>query len=164
VARAGDFVSVATWAMLAGACSGMFSGAIFAEVSGRVGDGQQGRALGWVMTGQSLTLLVGVPLAAWLGSYIGWRGVNLCVGVLAAAAAISLLLTSSRQAGNGRAPGVAAPSRRSVLSGPVLRLLSMGIAERVCYGLTAVYYETCARVVGLGQDLMVVADIGGHEA
>jgi DHA1 family inner membrane transport protein len=94
------------------------------------------------MTGQSLTLLVGVPLAAWLGSYIGWRGVNLCVGVLAAAAAISLLLTSSRQAGNGRAPGVAAPSLRSVLSGPVLRLLSMGIAERVCYGLTAVYYAT----------------------
>ena len=142
VATAGSFVAVACWAMLAGACSGMFSGAIFAEVSSRAGDGQQGRALGWVMSGQSLTLLVGVPLAAWVGAYIGWRGVNLCVGVLAAGAAVSLLLTSQKGAGHGRAPGVAAPSLRSAMSGPVLRLLSMGIAERVCYGLTAVYYAT----------------------
>ena len=146
VAQAGDFVSVAAWAMLAGACSGMFAGAIFAEVSERASDGQQGRALGWVMSGQSLTLLVGVPLAAWVGSYIGWRGVNLCVGALAAAAAVSLMLTSARRAEPGRAPGIAAPSLRSALSGPVLRLLAMGIAERVCYGLTAVYFATFLQV------------------
>lgn len=142
VAGGDSFVSVAGWAMLAGACSGMFSGPIFAEVSGRVGDGQQGRALGWVMTGQSLTLLVGVPLAALVGSYIGWRGVNICVGVLAVAAAISLALTSSPQAGAGGGHGRAVPSLRAALSGPVLRLMSMGIAERICYGLTAVYYAT----------------------
>ena len=142
VARAGDFIAVAVWAMIAGACAGMVTGAIFSEVSQRAGDGQQGRALGWVMSGQSLTLLVGVPLAAWVGSYIGWRGVNLCVAALAAAASLALLMTAARGAGHGRASGVAAPSLRSALAGPVLRLLSMGIAERVCYGLTAVYYAT----------------------
>jgi MFS transporter, DHA1 family, inner membrane transport protein len=31
---------------------------------------------------------------------------------------------------------------RAALSRPVLRLLSMGIAERICYGLVAVYYAT----------------------
>ena len=31
---------------------------------------------------------------------------------------------------------------RAALSRPVLRLLCMGIAERICYGLVAVYYAT----------------------
>ena len=31
---------------------------------------------------------------------------------------------------------------RAALSRPVLRLLAMGIAERICYGLVAVYYAT----------------------
>ena len=59
VAFAGQFWSVAVWATLAGACSGVFMGSIFAEVSSRVPDQQRGRALGWVMSGQSLTLVIG---------------------------------------------------------------------------------------------------------
>ena len=31
---------------------------------------------------------------------------------------------------------------RAALSRPVMRLLAMGIAERICYGLVAVYYAT----------------------
>ena len=61
VATADTFFSVAVWVTLSGACCGMFSGVIFAEVSARVAPDQQGRALGWAMSGQSLTLLVGVP-------------------------------------------------------------------------------------------------------
>jgi len=104
--------------------------------------GQQGRALGWVMSGQSLTLLVGVPVAAFLGSFIGWRGVNLCLSVLAAAAAIGLLITTSGRPSSRRAAGTRPPSTRAALSWPVLRLLSMGVAERICYGLTIVYFAT----------------------
>ena len=55
------------------------TGVVFAEVSARVEDYQRGRALGWVMTGQSLTLVLGVPLAAYVGSMIGWRGWNVCM-------------------------------------------------------------------------------------
>ena len=94
IATAPTFLLVALWSVAAGGCSGMFTGVIFAETSSRVAEGQQGRALGWVMSGQSLTLLVGVPLAAFVGSMIGWRGVNLCVGALAAVAAIGLLVTT----------------------------------------------------------------------
>jgi predicted MFS family arabinose efflux permease len=142
VATAGSFVTVAIWATLAGACCGMFTGVIFAEVSARVLAGQQGTALGWVMSGQSLTLLVGVPLAAWVGSRIGWRGVNLCVAALALASAISLLATTAARTASDYSAATRVPSMRTALSRPVLRLLSMGIAERVCYGLVAVYYAT----------------------
>jgi DHA1 family inner membrane transport protein len=141
VATADSFLMVATWATVGGACCGMFTGVIFTEVSARVSAGQQGRALGWVMSGQSLTLLIGVPMAAWIGSRIGWRGVNLCVVALALASALSLVATSAARADPVSA-GTRVPSLRAALSRPVVRLLAMGIAERVCYGLVAVYYAT----------------------
>jgi MFS transporter, DHA1 family, inner membrane transport protein len=141
IANAGGFLSVAIWVTLAGGCCGLFSGVIFAEVSARVSASQQGRALGWVMSGQSLTLLVGVPLAAWVGAWIGWRGVNVCIAVLALITAATLFATTSARS---VALPIAArmPSMRGALSRPVLRLLGMGIAERICYGLVAVYYAT----------------------
>jgi MFS transporter, DHA1 family, inner membrane transport protein len=142
VAASTDYFGVAIWATGAGACSGAFTGVIMAEASARVIDRQRGRALGWVMAGQSLTLLVGVPLAAWIGSFTGWRGVNLCVAAVALAAALGLFVTTLRPVDGPRAKGAEPPSYRNALSGPVLRLLTMGVAERICYGLTAVYFAT----------------------
>ncbi len=142
IATAPTFLLVALWSVAAGGCSGMFTGVLFAEASSRVAEGQQGRALGWVMSGQSLTLLVGVPLAAFVGSMIGWRGVNLCVGALAAVSAIGLLVTTHGRPTSARAAGTRPPSTRAALSWPVMRVLAMGIAERVCYGLTIVYFAT----------------------
>ncbi|HET7883560.1 MAG TPA: MFS transporter [Acetobacteraceae bacterium] len=141
VAFGDSFLAVAGWATLAGAFCGLFSGTIFAEVSSRVLPTQQGRALGWVMSGQSLTLLVGVPLAAWVGSWIGWRGVNLCIAGLAFLTVGALLATTARRSAVA-ARTRRAPSMRAALSRPVLRLLAMGIAERICYGLVAVYFAT----------------------
>ncbi len=142
VATAGSFSGVAAWATLGGACCGTFTGVVFTEVSARVEGNQQGRALGWVMSGQSLTLLVGVPLAAWIGSAIGWRGVNLCVAAAALTAALSLFVTTGKRSGYGLPSTTRLPPMRAALSRQVLRLLSMGIAERVCYGLVAVYFAT----------------------
>jgi predicted MFS family arabinose efflux permease len=141
VARSGSFAGVAAWATLAGGFCGLFSGTIFTEVSSRVLPTQQGRALGWVMSGQSLTLLIGVPLAAWLGAWVGWRGVNLGIAGLGLITTLSLLATTTRPRGID-AVGARMPSMRAALSRPVLRLLAMGIAERICYGLVAVYYAT----------------------
>jgi MFS transporter, DHA1 family, inner membrane transport protein len=142
IATAPTFLAVALWSVAAGGCSGMFTGVIFAETSSRVAEDQQGRALGWVMSGQSLTLLLGVPLAAFVGSMIGWRGVNLCIGGLATTSAIGLLVTTRGRPTSARAAGTRPPSTRAALSWPVMRLLAMGIAERVCYGLTIVYFAT----------------------
>ena len=136
------YLGVAAWASLAGGFSGAFTGVIMAEASARVVDRQRGRALGWVMAGQSLTLLIGVPLAAWIGAYVGWRGVNLCVAAVALAATLGLFVTTLRPAGAPRAKGASPGGYRAAMSGPVLRLLAMGVAERICYGLTAVYFAT----------------------
>lgn len=139
-ALAGSFFWVAVWATVGGGCAGAFTGVIFTEVSGRVPDSQRGRALGWVMSGQSLTLVVGVPLAAAVGSLIGWRGWLLCVGGLALLACLSLFATVGRgTAGHSRATR---PSMRSALSPRVLSLLGTGVTERICYGLAAVYFAT----------------------
>jgi DHA1 family inner membrane transport protein len=67
VAQAGSFAWVAAWATLGGGCAGAYTGVVMAEASARTVDRQRGRALGWVMAGQSLTLVLGVPLAAWIG-------------------------------------------------------------------------------------------------
>ena len=142
LATAPSFLTVALWSLAAGGCSGMFSGVLMAEASVRAGEGQQGRALGWIMSGQSMTLLIGVPLAAYLGAFIGWRGVNACVGLLALAAALGLAVTTHGRPSSRRAVGTKAPSTRSVMSWTVLRLLAMSILERICYGLTVVYFAT----------------------
>src|SRR3954465_9168177 len=60
IATANDLIAAGAWFAVAGACCGTFTGPVFTEVSRRVSATQQGRALGWVMSGQSLTLLIGV--------------------------------------------------------------------------------------------------------
>lgn len=145
VAQSQSFLAVAIWATLAGGCSGLFTGVSLAEVAGRVVDRQRGRALGWVMAGQSLTLLVGVPLAAWIGASLGWRGVNLCVAGLAVVSAAAMFATTASAAGKVSAGVVLSarpPSLRTALSAAVIRLLCSVIAERICFGLAAVYYAT----------------------
>ena len=49
-------------AAVGGGCAGAFTGVVFAEVSARVPDSQRGRALGWVMSGHSLTLARKLPM------------------------------------------------------------------------------------------------------
>ena len=138
-ALSGSFFWVALWAAVGGGCCGAFTGVVFAEVSGRVADSQRGRALGWVMSGQSLTLLIGVPMAAAAGSLIGWRGWLLCLGVLSLVASLGIFATVGRgTAGHMRA--TVRPSIKAALSRRVLGLLSTGIAERICYGLAAIYF------------------------
>jgi len=145
-AAAGSFFWVAVWAAAGGGCAGAFTGVVFAEVSSHVHDSQRGRALGWVMSGQSLTLVVGVPMAAAIGSVVGWRGWLLCVAALSIVAVLSLFLTVGRgSAGHTRGAG-ARPSMRAALSPRVLGLLGTGVAERICYGLAVVYFATFMQV------------------
>lgn len=142
VAVSETFFGVAFWATAAGASAGTFTGAMMTEVSTRVENQQRGRALGWVMTGQSLALLLGVPLAAWIGAHIGWRGVNHCVAAVVLLSAAGLYVTTRRpvavKAGARRGGG----SYRAAMTPRVLRLLAMGVAERICYGLAVVFFAT----------------------
>jgi MFS transporter, DHA1 family, inner membrane transport protein len=138
-----DFTALAIWAVVSGGASGTVMGLLFAEVAAHVEDRQRGRALGWVMSGQSLTLLIGVPMAAAVGSIIGWRGWLFCVAGLAAAASLALFGTVPRA---GSQDSLRRAALRGALSPRVLSLLATGVAERICYGLAAVYYATFLQV------------------
>lgn len=140
-ALAGSFFWVAVWSAVGGACAGAFTGTVFAEVSARVPDAQRGRALGWVMSGQSLTLLVGIPMAAAVGSLVGWRGWFWCMGGIALVASLGLLATVGRGSA-GHVRGMVRRPFHAALSRQVLGLLATGVAERICYGLAAVYFAT----------------------
>lgn len=143
-ASTGSFLSLAAWATLSGGTAGAFMGVIFAEVSAHVEDRQRGRALGWVMSGQSLTLVVGVPLAAAMGALIGWRGWFLCVGGLSFAACLALLATVPKTA--RPTAGTTKSSMTRAFTPRVWGLLGSGVIERICYGLAAVYYATFLQV------------------
>jgi len=142
VALGGSYAAIALAATVAGGCAGAFTGVMMAEVSARVVDRQRGRAMGWVMAGQSLALLVGVPMAAFMGAFIGWRGVNLAIAGITLLAALGLLLTTGQAADGRQAPGARPVSLRAALSPRVIRLLALGVTERLCYGLTVVYFAT----------------------
>ncbi len=160
-AGAGSFGEVAAFATLGGLACGSFMGVLFAEVSSHVADRQRGRALGWVMSGQSFALLLGVPLAAAVGSLTGWRGWFLGVAGISLAASLALLVTVPKAA--ARPAGTQRGSFKGALSARVLGLLGAGVIERVCYGLAAVYYATFLQVTyhlslaGLALPLLVFA-------
>ena len=139
-AVSGTFLGLATWAALSGGFCGTFMGVAMAEVAAQVEDGQRGRALGWVMSGQSLTLLVGVPMAAAAGEFIGWRGWLVCIGGLAALSSAALFLTVKP---SRRVAAMSRPATRpKVIPVRVWGLMIAGIAERICYGLAIVYFAT----------------------
>jgi DHA1 family inner membrane transport protein len=119
-------------------------GLLFAEVASHVEDRQRGRALGWVMAGQSLTLVIGVPMAAAIGALIGWRGWLVCVAGLAALTTIALFATVPKAAEPVRDTPSGPASRK--LSIRVWALLASGVAERICYGLAVVYFATFLQV------------------
>ena len=69
-----------------------------------------GRAVGWILGGGSMAVVLGVPAGTWLGQLAGWRAAFIGVGVLAAvlSAPIALLLPNyhpaDTHAGTGSAP------------------------------------------------------------
>ena len=124
-----------------GAACGAYMGTVFGEVADRVADSMRGRAMGWVIGGQSLALLLGVPAASWIGSFVGWRGVSVAIAVCAFGVAAATWpvfpAAPARPAGTGGAAGVAAALRPRILA-----LLGASIAERTCFGLVATFFAT----------------------
>jgi len=131
-----------------GCCCGAFTSTALAEVSVRSDPSMHGRAFGYVMSGQSLTLLFGVPMAAWFGSITGWRGTHVALAVMAALAALSMLAAMrgvrSRDVTTVRKSQV---SMADALTTPIRRLFVALIAERIAFGLAAFYYASYLRTV-----------------
>lgn len=148
--QAQSYAMLAFIIMLAAACCGSFTSTALAEISLRTPNSHQGRALGFVMSGQSLTLLFGIPVAAWLGASLGWRGTHIALAGLAlfAAAFMTLALYSSVHDNNPtRVAGRSGVGLRGALTGPIIRLFMALVAERLCFGLATFYYASYLRTV-----------------
>jgi len=136
--------------ILAAIFCGAFTSTSLAEVSLQTPPSYHGRALGYVMSGQSLTLLFGIPLAAWLGATIGWRGMHV---VLAGLAVFAIVCMWSALSQPSMSPSGVTSKKKSrstlqeAMSGAIIRLFLALIAERVCFGLATFYYSAYLRRV-----------------
>lgn len=147
VANSPNYPILVLVTVLGGLCCGSFTATAMAEVSVQTGISHQGRALGYVMAGQSLTLLVGVPSAALLGAAMGWRGMHL---VLAGLAVIAFFAMASVQQSRAKGGVVTrntngSSNLRTAMTGPVIRLFIALVFERICFGLAAFYYASYLR-------------------
>ena len=139
------FTAAAAWRLVNGVGGGAYMGSVFAVVSDRFPSAERGRAMGWIVMGQSLSLLVGIPLVTLAADVVGWRGALAAQGV---ALLLAALLTWTVVPAGARHP-VASADRgkpvRSLLTPPVLALLSASAAERFIYAGVATFTATYLR-------------------
>ena len=121
---------------------GSFMGTAFATAADAVPANERGRALGWLITGQSLSLVIGVPAIAYLGAFVGWRGALAIQGALMVVAAVLVWLAVPGQSRQEREEAAPAGSVWRLLTPHVVALLSANALERFCYGGVAVYLAT----------------------
>ena len=142
VALSGGYIGVATWRIIGGIGGGAFMGTVFATVADHFPARERGRALGWLTTGQSLSLVAGVPILTSLGGVFGWRGAFWAYGIamLFAACAVLLVVPSARGQRGSTPPRFAAVLR--LLRPTTVALLLAGIAERLCYAAVSVFLPT----------------------
>ncbi|WP_421935178.1 MFS transporter [Pelagibius sp.] len=116
-----------------GAC-GLAAGVILPSVYALAGDlspeALRARAVGRVITGWSLALVLGVPLAALLSDQLGWRGAFGVLAGLAALSAFSFLSLPRRGADQANA---GAGYRRALSQPGVLRLLLVTLAYMIAF-------------------------------
>ena len=77
-------------------CAGTFTGTAMATAAMLAPRGQRGRAIQIITMGQSLAVLMGVPLGAWLATQFSWRINYAAIAGMAAAASLALYIKLPR--------------------------------------------------------------------
>lgn len=85
-ALAPGYASLGLLRLVSGLPHGTYFGVAALVAAALARPGQRARAVGWVMLGLTSATLVGVPIAAGLGSLLGWRAAFVFVGAIALAA------------------------------------------------------------------------------
>ncbi len=155
-----SYAAAVTWQILSGIGGGAFMGIVYAAVSEYVAPGIRGRAMSWVITGQSLSLVLGVPLVTLLGAVGGWRGAIATHGVFVLLSAIAVRMATPP---DPRRP-VHAEHRKipyAALFRPrLMALLAAGTTERLCFAVIAIFlpaYLQFAYDASLGSLALVLA-------
>ncbi len=141
-ALAPNYTAAFVWQLLSGVCGGAFMGTVFAAVSDHVPAGTRGRALSWVITGQSLSLVLGVPVVTLLGTLGGWRAALAIHGTLTLMTATAVRFATPPDppphpdAHRAKLP-IAALAQPKLVA-----LLAAGTSERACFATLAIYLPT----------------------
>lgn len=144
IGLADSYLAAVIWVLAGGIGGGSFMGTVFATVSDHVQPARRGSALGWVMTGQSVSLVLGVPIATLIGAQAGWRGAHLAFAALTVLVGLAMVLLVPRRGAfqaTAREAAAAAPLQ-TILTPRILALLGSGAAERVCFAAMTVYLAT----------------------
>jgi len=158
VAWSASYTWVAVWRTFGGIGGGAFMGTVFAAVADRFPSSERGRALGWIVTGQSLSLVLGVPVVAYIGSLGGWRSAMVAQGCATFVAAIAVWLAVPRRTSSRASAGAAATSVLKVVDPRVLGLLGAGTMERVCYAGVVVFLATYLQIsYGISLEVIAIA-------
>jgi DHA1 family inner membrane transport protein len=144
------------WRFWGGLGGGIFMGTAFAAAADIFPAKERGRALGWMITAQSLGLVIGVPMVAYGGALMGWRAALAMQGAVIIVAAVLVWFVLPRQAAQTQAEHGSSVSVWRLLTPKVLALLGANSMERFCYGGVAVYLATYL-VTSYGTSLEMVA-------
>jgi len=171
-ASAPSYTHAAAWQMLTGACGGAFMGTVFAAVSDHVPSGTRGRALGWIITGQSFSLVFGVPLITLLGAFGGWRYAIFDYGVVMLLIAIAVALLVPPDPPKSKPSETQHVPLSTIMQPRLLMLIGAGIMERSCFATVAVYlapylqssYGVTLPQLALGLGLVAAGNLLGNMA
>ena len=131
VALAQTYAAVAIWRLISGVGGGAFMGTVFATVADHVPGAQRGRALGWVVTGQSFALVIGVPVMALAGAAVGWRGAVIGHSIAMLIGTVCVWLAVPRSVARASQPRLSLGAMRRLIGPRVLALLLAG-TSRTC--------------------------------
>lgn len=142
VAVADSYGMLVFWRVVSGIGGGAYMGSVFAAVADRFPVEERGRSLGWLATGQSLSLVLGVPLLTMVGSVGGWRGASWVYGVVVLVATIgawAIVPKSKAQLGGNNAPF---RGLRRALTPRTSLLIASGVSERLCFAGISLFFPT----------------------
>ncbi|MCC6175114.1 MAG: MFS transporter [Chloroflexi bacterium] len=142
VALTATYLVAALWRTFGGSGGGAYMGTVFATVSDHFPAAERGRALGTIVTGQSLSLVVGVPLVTYAGGILGWRGALAVQGILLLLSAALVWSALPRTARRTAAVGLPARAILQLMTPRIVALFVANTTERFVYGGVAVYLAT----------------------
>jgi MFS transporter, DHA1 family, inner membrane transport protein len=169
-ATSDTYTEAVIWQILSGIGGGAFMGIVYAVVTEHAAPKMRGRAMSWVITGQSLSLVLGVPLVTLLGAFGGWRGAIAAhgVGVLLTAVAV-WLATPPDPASHPHAARTKTPYA-TLFKPKLVALLVAGTTERMCFAVIAIYlpaylqhaYDTALGGLALVLGLVALGNLAGN--
>lgn len=138
-ATSDSYGAAVVWQILSGIGGGTYMGIVYAAVSEHAPAEMRGRAMSWVITGQSLSLVLGVPLVTLLGAFGGWRGAVSAHGGMVLLSAVAVYLAMPPDP-----PRPASAERRKTPYGALFKpklmaLLLAGTTERMCFAVIAIF-------------------------